>query len=678
MSLPDISGNGKSHETALRNAHALTRMGVPVFAGRLDANGDPDHFDKRWKRWQDKQPSHRAVDAWKPGEALCAVTGVVFDVLDWDPRNDPEERSWNRLVEALGDEGPFKFWEVRTPRGGSHIWVARMDIGKHTGFLPGLDLQGGMPDGSGRGFVFLPPTSRNGGVYRPTSLLKPYGDNSSIGGLREFVLGCLDSGAGLDGSSSNGTRRSGLAALRAGVLAAEAGEQRGALLKLVHEYERMGTPREVIKDALRAFLAEVPVFDSRRPWLPSRNPDKWINGLFHRSGKVIADAEPGELEGIDEPRRSGLVRSFAEVGRRRTSWLWRGYVARGEMTMLDGEKGVSKSLIIEDIAARFTTGRILPGVKTATGEVHRTIIFTAESSAEKEVGPRLDAAGADVSRVFCTQVPKAARGKKAAPEWILPDGASRFAAAIHESGATIAIFDPINDFLAEDINTNNDASIRRALMPLGLALANADCGGILIRHMNKNTGTDARYRGAGTTAYQNRARIHLVAARIPDDLRPESGAMYGLAIVDNNLMRVDRGMVLAYDVVDSEIPASDEDDDYIPMIEWHGPCAINVNDMVNGNVPKRQVSMEFEMIREVLADMFAKSDTWPANRCWQELRDAGYSAKYKGTVSKVQKALGITPVRRMAKTGTGGVKSWDWTTKTPRGSVRSLGLDDEE
>lgn len=674
MSIADSSRNGKPEDRALRNARALTRMGVPVFAGRLDGNGDPDSNDTRWRRWQNKRPSYSAIDGWRPGDALCAVTGVVFDVLDWDPRNDPGEKSWTRLVDSLGDDGPFKFWEVSTPRGGRHIWVAKMGIGSHNGFLPGLDLKGGKDDTSGRGFVFIPPTSRMGGTYRPTALLKPYGDNSSVGRLRELIEGYL--GTGLEGGRANGARRSSLASLRAGVLSAEAGDQRSALLKLVHEYERMGTPREVTKDALRSLLREVPDYNPSQPWLPKRNPDKHLNGLFHRSGKVIPDAAPGELDGIEEPKRSGLVRSFAEVGRRRTSWLWRGYVARGEMTILDGEKGVSKSLIIEDIAARFTTGRILPGMEASSGEVQKAIIFTAESSAEKEVGPRLDAAGADVTRVFCPAIRKVR--KKAAPEWILPDGAPRFEAAIRESGATIAVFDPINDFLQEDINTNNDASIRRALMPLGVALAETDCGGILIRHMNKNTGADARFRGAGTTAYQNRARIHLVAARIPEELRPSSGAMYGLAIVDNNLMRVDRGTVLAYDVVDSELPASDEDNDYIPMIEWHGPCAINANDMVNGSGPKRPASMEFEMIREVLSEMFAKSDTWPANRCWEELREAGYTAKNKTTVYKVHRALGITPVRRMARTGTGGVKAWDWTTKTPRGKARNLSPEETE
>ena len=63
----------------------LAAMGLPLFACRLKENGDPIP-PKGWER----TPAGR-VPRWKPGMALCAVMGTVFDVLDIDPRNGGNE-----------------------------------------------------------------------------------------------------------------------------------------------------------------------------------------------------------------------------------------------------------------------------------------------------------------------------------------------------------------------------------------------------------------------------------------------------------------------------------------------------------------------------------------------------------------------------------------------------------
>ncbi len=114
-------------------------------------------------KWQTTTASSAYVDAWRPGLALCAVQGYAFDVLDLDPRNGSDD-SWPLLLAELQGEVPEVYGRVRTPSGGWHLWIAALGIGKHTGWLPGLDLQGAKTDGTGRGFVFLPPTVRRSKV----------------------------------------------------------------------------------------------------------------------------------------------------------------------------------------------------------------------------------------------------------------------------------------------------------------------------------------------------------------------------------------------------------------------------------------------------------------------------------------------------------------------------------
>ena len=312
-----IAGEDRERYSAdLDAAHDLVDMGVPVFVGRLGKDGNPDRTDRRWREWQNKQPSHRVVDTWQPGLALCAVMGFRFDALDKDPRNGGK-LSWKRMASDLGDDGPQLYGTVATPSGGQHYYVAATGLGTVHGFLPGLDLQGGKADGSSRGFVFLPPTARaskaDGQVRRYSwidQLAQVNGDGPSAA-LTAYVRDALAGHA----TDSEDTRRPPVAHLEAAVFAAGTdagtGTQRIALLKLVQEWERQhgsGTPKVLALTI--EFLKQVPNLDPKDPWWPARgpDPDHWAKSLQHAAGQIIADAEPGELDGIEDAVRSDKQR----------------------------------------------------------------------------------------------------------------------------------------------------------------------------------------------------------------------------------------------------------------------------------------------------------------------------------------------------------------------------------
>lgn len=136
---------------ALDIAHTLVDMGAPIFtAFPNSSNGDFLYPAD----WQHKQPSHAAVDAWKPGKALCMVTGVVFDVIDEDPRNG------GNLDELFSQiQIPTCYGRAATPSAGTHLFIARTHLAKGKP-ARGIDLQAGADDGTGRGFVFIAPTVR--------------------------------------------------------------------------------------------------------------------------------------------------------------------------------------------------------------------------------------------------------------------------------------------------------------------------------------------------------------------------------------------------------------------------------------------------------------------------------------------------------------------------------------
>lgn len=146
---------------ALQIARDLINMGAPIFTAKPN-HGKGSEFIYP-DAWQTFRPNQRQVDLWRPGDALCMVTGVVFDVLDIDPRNGGEyslellaaELGWN----ALGS-GPRNYGAARTPSSGQHLLMGRTFLAKTTKLGKGLDLQAGGPHGEGRGFVYIAPTVR--------------------------------------------------------------------------------------------------------------------------------------------------------------------------------------------------------------------------------------------------------------------------------------------------------------------------------------------------------------------------------------------------------------------------------------------------------------------------------------------------------------------------------------
>lgn len=687
MSIPDESGlRGGNRNIA--SAHKLADLGVPIFTGRLTSAGQPDRTDRRWNEWQKSQAgrrSHAAIDNWKPGLALCAVTGIVYDVLDMDPRNGGVN-SLKIMDAELGDEGPELYWEVATPNGGRHFYIETMGIGSHNGFLPGLDLKGGKVDGSGRGFVWIPPTVRlaldnHRRSYRPVRVgPTPLNGAEKPDAFRNWVEKCLE-----QKTARTGQGRTESDELQRECLAAGPGEQRTALLRYVHELERRGLRKPEILTLLKDLCKSgLKAFNPRDPWYPARggDPERHLKALFHKEGVVIADATEDEAETLAgaEPIRPAGFRTLEGIRAGHVSWLWPGYLAFHELTMLDGEKGQGKTFIVHDIAARATRGLPMPGQDMPFSGPMKVFLFGDEGNLETVTAPRLIAAGASMGNIC---IPDLSKLKKKRGQLTydgeplaLPAGAELMGRIIKASGAMFAIWDPITDFLDESINTNNDASVRRALRPLAAVLANLGVSGMAIRHMNKGVGQSARYRGGGSTAFQNRARVHLVCGRLPRGAYEHQSASaivdaeYGLAMIDTNLSKRVEG-VLCYDVTDSDIELDGREGSWVGRIEWRGHTeSMSADALVSAGPKKRgpEATVQKDMIM-LLDGLFAEKDTWSAREIEEQLRNAGIDVRDKSTLQKAKNALGVRslPVRRR---GAAGVTGWVWTVRPEKNKMK--------
>jgi len=152
---------------ALDIARNLIEHGVPVFSappcpaangGTCERKGHTgqQEYDLPPK-WQLTVPSMTHLERWRPGWALGAVGGHTADFLDEDPRNGGSTSVAE--LKAAG-QWPRLFGIQQSASGGFHYIISAIGEREANGFMPGLDYQGGAPDGQGRAFVWIAPTVR--------------------------------------------------------------------------------------------------------------------------------------------------------------------------------------------------------------------------------------------------------------------------------------------------------------------------------------------------------------------------------------------------------------------------------------------------------------------------------------------------------------------------------------
>lgn len=197
--------------------------------------------------------------------------------------------------------------------------------------------------------------------------------------------------------------------------------------------------------------------------------------------------------------------SMADIEPEAVTWLWKRRIPKGKVTILDGDPGKGKSLILYDLSARITSGQPLPdGEPIERGAV---IIVSAEDGAADTIAPRFLAAGGDPTR---------ARIIGSEKPFIIPDDLDRLDRAIKQTAATFVVIDPVMSFLSDDINSNRDQDVRRALQPLVDIAARTGVAVVICRHLNKSSGGSALYRGQGSIGFIGIVRSGLMVGDHPD------------------------------------------------------------------------------------------------------------------------------------------------------------------
>lgn len=242
----------------------------------------------------------------------------------------------------------------------------------------------------------------------------------------------------------------------------------------------------------------------------------------------VGGAAPDDL--WDHP---GVV-YLSDVVPEQVDWLWPGRIPLGKLTVLEGDPKTGKSTTAIDIAARVSTGSPFPdhAQLSSPGFV---ILMSAEDGLTDTIRPRLDAAGADPSKVMAWET-MPTLNKEGVVNGIrppsLPLDIEALGNLIIGHSAVLVIVDVLAAYLGSGVDSHKDQDVRRALMPLAKLADRTHAAILVLRHLNKGSGGPAIYRGGGSIGIAGAARSVLLAAVDPQD---ETGNRRVFAVTASNL-----------------------------------------------------------------------------------------------------------------------------------------------
>ena len=243
------------------------------------------------------------------------------------------------------------------------------------------------------------------------------------------------------------------------------------------------------------------------------------------------------------------------------AWIWPNYVPANKITVVEGDPSRGKSLLVADLVARVTSGRTMPdgSIGDLVGPVN-VLILASEDDAADTLRPRLEAAGADLDRIFLWET---VVSDQVARLPAFPEDTATLADIVAEIGAKLVIVDPLSAYMSTKLDSWRDTDIRRVLSPLAVMAADLGVAIVLLRHWNKTPGTGLLYRGLGSIGLTAAARS--VLAIVP---HPEEDGVRVLVGIKSNLGP--RPPALAFEI---------EQVGTAPVIRWKGPVELASEDL---------------------------------------------------------------------------------------------------
>jgi AAA domain len=191
--------------------------------------------------------------------------------------------------------------------------------------------------------------------------------------------------------------------------------------------------------------------------------------------------------------------------------LWRlapGYLAAGKVNLLVGAEGIGKSLWAIRAIASVTTGTPW-GPFTIEGDPADTVLIATEDGWEDTIRPRLEVAGADLSRLHLVCAAEDGTGIPTFPE-DMP------VLQRNDIAPSLVIVDAWIDTVAGGLQVKDTQKAREAVSPWKKYAADSGAAILLVTHTNRQESQDIRNTYGLSVGLRQVARSSMYALEDPD------------------------------------------------------------------------------------------------------------------------------------------------------------------
>jgi len=304
---------------------------------------------------------------------------------------------------------------------------------------------------------------------------------------------------------------------------------------------------------------------------------------------------------------------LADIEPKKVKWLFEPFIPFSMISILEGDPGLGKSFLAMHIAALVSAGGRWPsGQKVKAANV---LYLSAEDDNEYTIRPRMEAMGADLSRVVVLE------------EFISldVDGLAAVQREIEKNPPALIVLDPMIAFMEAGGDPYRPTTIRPFLGALRKLAEATGAAVLIIRHLAKARYGNALYQGAGSIDQVAAARSVMRVAPNPDDADQRV-----LAHVKHNLSA--RGTSFLFEVRATEGDGA--------LVKWHGETHLTIDDLDGGGAEDDSSALEAaeSFLRNSLEDGAVLSTTL--------FNNAESRGLAKRTLERAKKKLGVVSKKK--------------------------------
>lgn len=305
--------------------------------------------------------------------------------------------------------------------------------------------------------------------------------------------------------------------------------------------------------------------------------------------KVVDSHMSADRSVVGEDEDNGLIfRSMSEVEEENIEWIVFPYIAKGELTIVEGDPGLGKSYMVQMWAAAIADGQRIPSTKRQATVKGKVIYFDIENSAGSVTKKRLITNGLINMKNFiqCEEPFSIAND----------DLMEQVTDYLDKHRPAMIVFDPLNTYLGTaDAYKGHEA--QQVFAKFRKLAKQFHCSVVVIRHLTKSSKERAMYRGQGSISFSGLARVVITVGVSPEDHDVRVMAVNKINVTDPSKIKA---LTFTIESLPDTLKSQDQS-----KFKWGEFIDLSADDIVASPVKKKGPSEKegaVEFLKQVLED----------------------------------------------------------------------------